>query len=117
MTGSRGALIPAIVAGIVMLAIEVFLHDIGVRDLGSWAIAAVVVAGLVSLALVVPEDSPARSMLWFVAVPVAGCVIVYDLVDISLAPFLDSEWASAGIAMLFLVLFECMIFARRRRKD
>lgn len=105
----------AVVIGLV--TIEFFLSDLGMDNLKAWGAAALVATGVTVCALAFPRGSMARALLWFVALPIAGFLLVYDLIDAALDPYLSADWPIAVVAFLFVTGVELIVLAAQAEDD
>lgn len=107
----KNVLQPALAIGLGVLAVEIFLRDLGVQNLRSWGAAAIVVAAVSCAALALPRDSLARALIWFLTLPVAGFLVLYDLLDSLLDPYVSADWPVAGVSFLLVLLIEAVLLA------
>jgi hypothetical protein len=98
----RSALWPAIAIALCLLATAGFLHDLGLRELRSWELGVLLVAGATITLLNLPRDGLARALVWYVSLTAAAFLIVYDVLDTLLDPFLRADWPIAAIATLLI---------------
>ena len=102
----RDARWPAIGIAVGLLAIVGFLHDLGIRHLESWAIAAAMVAGTAISVLVLPREGLPRALIWFGAVLVAAFLILYNVLDAILDPLIRADWPIAGLSIALILGLE-----------
>jgi hypothetical protein len=113
----KNALLPALAIGLGVLAVEIFLSDLGVQNLRSWGAAGIVVAAVSCAALALPRDSLARALVWFLTLPVAGFLVLYDLIDSLLDPYVNADWPIAGVSFLLVLLLEAVLLAAMNDED
>jgi peptidoglycan/LPS O-acetylase OafA/YrhL len=99
----RSAVWAAIAAAVALLAITAFLNDLYPRDWRDLEIAGAVVAGAAGAIFTFRRDSLARALMWFASLAVVTALILYDVLDVLVDPFIKSDWPVAAIAMLLVI--------------
>lgn len=102
---------PAIAVAICLLAVEFFLRDWGLSNLESWGLAGIIVVGVAACLALLPRGGWARALLWLVATPAAGFLILYDVTDAILDPFVSADWPIALFSALLIIAIELVLLA------
>ena len=96
------ALLPAIAIALGLLSVAVFLRDLGVRGLGDWEVAALLVTGAAFALLMLSRESLARELLWLISMASLAFLILYDLLDALLDPLMQADWPIAAFALILI---------------
>jgi peptidoglycan/LPS O-acetylase OafA/YrhL len=100
---ARSAVWVAIAVAVSLLAIMAFLYDLYPRDWRDWGIAGAIVAGAAGAIVAFRRDSLARAVMWFVSLGVVAVLVVYDVLDALVDPFIEADWPIAVIAILLVI--------------
>ena len=103
VAAARSAAWVAIALAVPLLAITAFLNDLYPRDWRDWGIAGAIVVSAAGAIMAFRRDSLARALIWFASLAVVSLLIVYDVLDALVDPFIDADWPIAVIAILLVV--------------
>lgn len=99
---ARSAAWIAIAVAIPLVAIAFFLRDLispGWRD---WAIAGAIVAGTAGAIVTFRRHSMARALTWFLSLAIVAMLVVYDVLDAMIDPFMEADWPVMIVAILLV---------------
>ena len=100
---ARSAIWVAAALAVSLAAILVFLDDQYVRDWRSWSLAGVMVVGAAGAIVSFRRYSLGRAVMWFVSLTIVTLLIIYDVLDALIDPFVEADWPVAIIALLLVV--------------
>ena len=100
---ARPALWVAVCVAVAFLAIAAFLNDLGPRGWHDWAAAGTIVAGAAGAIVAFRRDSLGRALIWFVSLALMALLIIYDVLDALVDPFMAADWPIAVIAIVLVV--------------
>jgi len=88
---------------VALVAVAAFLRDLFPHDLRAWTVAGLVVAGAAATIAAFKRESLGRSLMWLASLAVVTLLIIYDLLDAMLDPFLEADWLIAVVAGLLVI--------------
>jgi hypothetical protein len=100
---ARPAASAVVAVAISLLAIALFLNDLFPRGWQDWAIAGTLVAGVSGAILALKRDSFARALMWLLSFTVVTLLLIYDVLDALLDPFIAADWPIAVAAVLLVI--------------
>jgi hypothetical protein len=100
---ARSTLWVAIAAAVSLAAIIAFLNDIYPHEWRDWAVAGAIVAAAAGAIMAFRRDSLARALMWFASLAVVTLLIIYDVLDALVDPFIEADWPVAVIAILLVI--------------
>ena len=101
--GARKAIWVVAALAVSLAAIMAFLTDQFPRDWRDWTVAGVIVAGAAGALASFRRYSLGRALMWFVSLAVVTLLIIYDVLDALIDPFVEADWPIAVIALLLVV--------------
>jgi SAM-dependent methyltransferase len=113
---ARTAASGAIAVAVAVLAVMVFLNDLFPNVWRNSAIAAAIVAGAAGAIIAFQRESVGRALMWLGSLTVVAVLIVYDVLDILIDPFMRADWP-IGVAAVLLVVWLQKMFAIRAFDD
>lgn len=103
VTNARSAVWVAIAAAVSLLAITAFLNDRYPHDWRDWGVAGAIVVGAAGAIMAFRRDSLARALMWFASLALVTLLIIYDVLDALVDPFIEADWPIAVIAILLVI--------------
>jgi len=88
---------------ILLLALSGFFHDIFRPDWPAWVMPPLLAIGFVAGISLAKRDGMAKPALWMAALAVLAFVMIYDVIDFLLDPFVKSDLAVGVLAALITV--------------
>jgi peptidoglycan/LPS O-acetylase OafA/YrhL len=89
--------------GIALLAIAAFLNDRSPHAWQDWAVAATIVAGISGAIVMFKPDSMGRSLMWLLSLSIVTLLLIYDVLDALLDPFMQADWPIGVVAIVLVV--------------
>jgi len=102
VTVARSAAWIAIAAAVPLIAIAAFLGDFLPLEWEDWAIAGAIVASVAGAIVTFRRDSFGRALTWFASLTVVALLIIYDVLDAIIDPFVKADWPVAVVAILLV---------------
>lgn len=99
----------AIAISLSLLAITAFLNDLRPHDWWDWAIAGTIVVGVAGAIVAFRRDSVGRALTWFVSLTLVTLLVIYDVLDVLVDPFIDADWPIAVIAALLVITLATLL--------
>ena len=93
----------AFAVGVSLLAIGAFLRDLFPRDWSDWAVAVTIVAGVAGAIITFRRESMGRAFMWLLSLTVVTVLLIYDVLDALLDPFMTADWPIGVVAVLLVV--------------
>jgi hypothetical protein len=93
-------------AAVALLATMEFLSDLLPPDRMNWAVAAAIVAGAAGAIIAFPRDSVGRALGWLASLTLLSFLIIYDVLDALIDPFMRPDWPVAVVAALVVAWLE-----------
>jgi uncharacterized BrkB/YihY/UPF0761 family membrane protein len=87
---------------ILLLALSEFLHDVFRPDWPAWLMPPLLTIGFVASISLAKRDEMAKHALWMAALAVLAFVLIYDVIDFLLDPFVKSDLAVGVLAALIM---------------
>ena len=107
----RSAALIAIAAGLQLVAVALFLRDWFPLDERAWAIAATVVAGVAGTIVMFRRDSLGRALIWFASLAIVTLLIIYDVLDALIDPFMEADWPIIVVAIVLVAGLGVLLIA------
>lgn len=99
MSVARSAAWITIAIAVPLIAIAVFLGDLFALDWREWAIAGTIVAGMFGAIMTFRRDSMARALAWFASLAIVTLLLIYDVLDAIIDPFIAADWPISVVAI------------------
>jgi hypothetical protein len=96
-------LLLALAVAIPLVAFSAFLNDLFPNNWRNWAVAAAVVAGAIGAIIAFRQDSLGRAVIWLASLTVVTFLIIYDVLDALIDPFIEADWPVAVVAILLVL--------------
>jgi hypothetical protein len=100
---ARSAIWTAIATAIALLAVIAFLRDQYPKDWTAWAVAGATVAGVAGAFIAFKRESLGRALLWLASLIVVAFLVIFDVLDAIVDPFIDADWPVAAMAVLLVI--------------
>lgn len=88
---------------ILLLALSEFLHDIFRPDWPAWLMPPLLILGFMAGISLAKQDGVVKPALWMAALASLAFVLVYDILDFLLDPFVASDLGVGALTALVLV--------------
>lgn len=100
---ARTAALGAIAAVVALVAVGAFLNDLFPHNWLNWVVAAAIVAGAAGSIIAFRRDSFGRALMWLGSLTVVSFLIIYDVLDALIDPFMRADWPVAIVALLLVL--------------
>lgn len=88
---------------VLLLALSEFLHDIFRPDWPAWLMPPLLILGFIAGISLAKRDGVAKPALWMAALVSLAFVLVYDILDFFLDPFVTSDVGVGALTALVIV--------------
>jgi hypothetical protein len=88
---------------VLLLALSEFLHDIFRPDWPAWLMPPLLILGFIAGISLAKRDGVAKPALWMTALVSLAFVLVYDILDFFLDPFVTSDVGVGALTALVIV--------------
>jgi ubiquinone/menaquinone biosynthesis C-methylase UbiE len=100
LNGARSTVWTITAIAVAIVVVTAFLWDLVFHDWRSWAIAVSLVLGIAGANLALKQGQPARTMVCVGSLAIVTLLLIYDVVDAIIDPFMEADWPVAIVAVL-----------------